>query len=734
MKIQSLFAEHFGKLKETRLTFGEGINVLTGANESGKSSVARFIRFMLYGFTASRASGIADNDKKKYTPWDETVCRGEMSVSAADGEIYTLRREQASRATFSAADRNLIPVFPGICAGEALLGVSADAFDKTAFIGAGDVSFTDAAGLSAAIKNMFFSADSDIDVDAALKELESKRKFILGKAERSGRLFEAKKEAVELAAKQASLQSAHRELLGAQNSLDRVRAALAKNTAALEMLEAENANLDAYQAHVLVQKIDDARKAADNSRARYEEQSLSMTFGSFRPDRSFLAEINTVLIDLCTAEAHTDTARDAFAAAEAALKASYSNTAQMKFNTRLESTGKTPEQVADDVKLLKEKQKSFKKWAVLLTVLLVTLPIAIVFYIKSAKIAKHLERLASEFECTEFSDFEYLLANSRPTAAAAAQAKKRLDAARAALDGAIRAREEQAHTLCDMLDRTGCGVSITDTSALDETARAHIKKLDAELARLEELYRLLARDNAAYEGLLHSAGDLNALRGKAAAYDSTLPLREKDKVLREIDFYRRANEGLSVQEREFEKKAAVIAGNMEKPDELAAAVSRLNQEIDTLSAEKDALDMAIDAIHAANDSMRENVSPLLTRHASALFAKLTDDAYTGLYADNDLKLTFLESGSAAYRSVDYLSTGALDAAYLCLRLTLVKYLYKEPPVLIFDDAFAHLDDQRHNTVANMLKELSKDCQILVLSCHERDERVFAALGASVQHL
>ena len=112
MKIRSLFVESFGKLKNQRIDFSTGINVITGENESGKSSLARFIRFMLYGFTSPRNSSVAQNDKKKYTPWDESVCKGEMSVSTESGTDYTLRREQAQRASFSAADQNGQPAFP----------------------------------------------------------------------------------------------------------------------------------------------------------------------------------------------------------------------------------------------------------------------------------------------------------------------------------------------------------------------------------------------------------------------------------------------------------------------------------------------------------------------------------------------------------------------------------------------------------------------------------------------
>ena len=156
------------------------------------------------------------------------------------------------------------------------------------------------------------------------------------------------------------------------------------------------------------------------------------------------------------------------------------------------------------------------------------------------------------------------------------------------------------------------------------------------------------------------------------------------------------------------------------PDELAAKISMLDNEIKELEAKHAAVLMAQEAIEAAHESMRGNVSPILTAKASQLFSLMTDGKYKGLYVDNDLLLSFLEEGSAEYRSVDYLSSGASDAAYLALRITLTEYLYEEKPTLIFDDAFSRLDDERLARVGKMLKALSSEYQIMVFTCHDRE--------------
>ena len=756
MKIRSLFVESFGKLKNQRIDFSTGINVITGENESGKSSLARFIRFMLYGFTSPRNSSVAQNDKKKYTPWDESICKGEMSVSTENGTDYTLRREQAQRAFFSAADQNGQPAFSGICAGEAILGVNSDTFDKTSFIGSSDLFFDDASTLSSAIKNMVFSADSSIDSDAALKKIENLKKSILGKTAKSGELYETRLELAKLIERQEKLRSAHRELISAKASLDKVRQRLNENNASLDKLQKESDNIEAYNALCLWKKIEDAQQRSRLSTENYEKKCAQMTFSSFLPDRDYLAEMNKALINISALDAACSNAQKEFDAASQGLESCYTNKRQMIFNNLLHSTSKTASEVKKDITSLKRRLSSLNKaiFACLFlcvpifvltlsaclsgkfpwySVLLSIIPAfgAVIFAVKGSKIKKNLEKLYCSFECSDLSEMEYFLENYDVFSSSSAAAKSRCDAASVALERARDAKADAASVLCSMLDKTGFQISYSDTSELQKIASEHIRELSVSISCLEDLSRAASKDAAVLDALVQSAGDLDKLKRKAETYDSSIPMREAQKVEREIAFYTEANKGLRLQERDFERKADVIAGNMEKPDELASNINILSEKIFELEKKHAALQMASEAIEKAHESMRGNVSPILTKEASEMFSKMTGGKYESLSVDNDLSLSFLQRGDAEFRNTDYLSSGALDAAYLCLRITLDKYLYNEPPVLIFDDAFIRLDEKRLSSVCEMLEELSTKYQVIVLSCQNREAEMLAGYGAKI---
>ena len=64
MIIESIKINAFGRLREKTYEFGEGLNIVEGENETGKSTLAAFIRYMLYGFPG-RASATELVEKKK---------------------------------------------------------------------------------------------------------------------------------------------------------------------------------------------------------------------------------------------------------------------------------------------------------------------------------------------------------------------------------------------------------------------------------------------------------------------------------------------------------------------------------------------------------------------------------------------------------------------------------------------------------------------------------------------
>ena len=54
MIIKRITVRNFGKLQDRTMEFSDGINVLYGDNESGKTTTHTFVRSMLYGIQRQR--------------------------------------------------------------------------------------------------------------------------------------------------------------------------------------------------------------------------------------------------------------------------------------------------------------------------------------------------------------------------------------------------------------------------------------------------------------------------------------------------------------------------------------------------------------------------------------------------------------------------------------------------------------------------------------------------------
>lgn len=92
MKINNLKINGFGKLKNKNLDFNNGINIIYGENESGKSSSLKFISAMLYGASKNK-NGKDISDFDKFKPWESEEFSGKISYTLDSGEEYEVYRE-----------------------------------------------------------------------------------------------------------------------------------------------------------------------------------------------------------------------------------------------------------------------------------------------------------------------------------------------------------------------------------------------------------------------------------------------------------------------------------------------------------------------------------------------------------------------------------------------------------------------------------------------------------------
>jgi uncharacterized protein YhaN len=93
MKLLRLTITGFGKLVRREYVLQEGLNVIYGPNESGKSTLQTFIRAMLYGLKLPDAKIRRWRPERAlYKPWLDVPYGGALEFMAADGRLYRVER------------------------------------------------------------------------------------------------------------------------------------------------------------------------------------------------------------------------------------------------------------------------------------------------------------------------------------------------------------------------------------------------------------------------------------------------------------------------------------------------------------------------------------------------------------------------------------------------------------------------------------------------------------------
>lgn len=99
--------------------------------------------------------------------------------------------------------------------------------------------------------------------------------------------------------------------------------------------------------------------------------------------------------------------------------------------------------------------------------------------------------------------------------------------------------------------------------------------------------------------------------------------------------------------------------------------------------------------------------------------------YYGILADPeevymlDANMTLTKREQGMQRDTSSLSFGYQDLCGFCMRLSLADAMYKgEKPVLIFDDPFVNLDDEKMDGARKLLSEVEKKYQVIYMTCRE----------------
>ena len=92
MKINKIKINSYGKLKDKEINLKDGINVIYGKNEAGKSTLLRFIINSFYGISKNK-KGKEYSDYDRYKPWVTEEFSGNIEYELNDKTKYEVHRD-----------------------------------------------------------------------------------------------------------------------------------------------------------------------------------------------------------------------------------------------------------------------------------------------------------------------------------------------------------------------------------------------------------------------------------------------------------------------------------------------------------------------------------------------------------------------------------------------------------------------------------------------------------------
>ena len=196
MKLISAYIAGFGKFVNASFDFNSDLLVIKENNGWGKTTLADFIRCMLYGLDGGRTKSVRSNDRVRYEPWKGATYGGSLTFTYGDRKFRVERTFGKTPAQDAARvfDGNNMPCYDfGDRAerlGEMLFGMDSESYRRSVYIPQGEIE-TD--GLQGDLKTRLLAllntggvgengAEHALEkLDAADRALRAKRKPAKGK-------------------------------------------------------------------------------------------------------------------------------------------------------------------------------------------------------------------------------------------------------------------------------------------------------------------------------------------------------------------------------------------------------------------------------------------------------------------------------------------------------------------------------------------------------------------------
>lgn len=754
MYIEKINIGSFGKLSDRVFELSEGVNIIEGKNESGKSTLSEFIKFVFYGLSGRSVNG-AMSERKRHMSWSTNSASGSIVLND-DGKRYRIERRIIPYASGAKEEVNVVDLSSNTFAegiknpGEHFFGIPEEVFVSTVYVRQSDGAVFKGEDVGRAVGNIFYSADESVNTEKALKKLDEARVLIKHKKNTGRGLIDAlEAEKEELTEKLSAARERNATLMATEDSLGRALGAFEKNKKDVASMAQ---TLKKCRLHRSICKLDERKKyriALEGFTEQKNKLIKATSFNGFFPGEDYVSSVKEAKSEIefikKSCEAYDDIS-------DVGDRAMYSN----ELASVIKSMGGS-EGIDEKLYNKKRKRKSFiiasaAAWTAavvffVLGFLKVALPpivwlclggvglvLSALFAFSAASASSYLKRILVRFDA---EDEEMLFAIIHDIEEKELYNQSRNEIIR--FRAVQKADEEKnlekalskAHTL---LGKWGITVEQKDTGSViaalesvvsdwDEIKR-NLEMFDKEIEKNTEILKLL--------DIQLSGVSEESVRAEYDGIDCGFDIESEGEVQKRHEFAVKAGEAMTEKIRGLEMTLAELKATVGNPSELHSRLDTVNARINELSLKYDAYVLAYEKLEGAASALRNKLAPGLSAVAGLLMDGLTDGKYKTIGVSDELEMTYtLEDGGNVFtRPIETVSSGTRDLAYVSLRLALADILSKKGGKLpvVFDEAFSRLDETRLKNMLEVVRKYSSlGAQILVMTSRSGEAEIYSSM-------
>ncbi len=765
MKLISLHIDAFGKLRNFRIDFENGITEILGENGYGKTTLAAFIKAMLYGIPDNRDK---EKIRKHYAPWSGGDFGGTLDIETEKGRYRIVRRF-----TLKLGDTfELLSLESGLESkdyseniGFELFGIDAESYEKSVYLPQREVDIKMTDPIGARLTGLLEDSSDMLDFTSAIERIKDRRREFEHYRGNRGLIENTRDELAEcerqIAEAEAKLRDAEQKKTEA-GALEAEIAQIEKDIAALsEKLREENEKKLILKDHEIYREL-----CRDREECREKLERTEREFKNGVPNKREIADAENLSREIASARKKRAEAvsEDKDTWEYESLKAVFENGTPSAYE--LASKGMAARDIVEKreelsrlytalpQKIEVSAQKSQKGiiavagvGAVGLVLLIVGIALSAVLAVVGAIVlvaglAIAAAAVVSQKKLAEQIGKAETANNEREIKLKELEEKQRsLEKLESSFEEFLLTYKKSAEGSDPERIMEGLAKEVERYEKIAAEAKvlkeriesfdSEINEKEAKLVAFLEKYAFVGDNEKSPEEIRELTERLERLKEDLDGYSAKAERFKKEKNIEEEIEY--SSIDTDILESAISAARDKLREQSEQKSRLAEAAKRLDSDAEPLpflkdkrlelsariieySERKEIYDKTEKLLNQAKENLSSRYLLKMKNSFAEHFAALTDnDREITLDAKLEIKL---REDSGAKKAAEY-SAGWQAVIALCMRLSLIDSLYEtERPFLVLDDPFVNLDQEKLVRALRTLRELSKNTQIVYLTCHD----------------